>query len=157
VAFPVDKTDKSLVAVDGNLLLQMFPHHIRLNEDQRLTRTKGAQDAYRVGQIHNLQVGFVSQSVHLRPEYRHTAAYLDKAHLGAKLARFCVFNQEKLLRFVEVGNVPVVVDSTSEITRASTETRTAADKTYLYGTPVQSRIADVEGWNFVSREQSEPD
>jgi hypothetical protein len=55
------------------------------------------------------------------------------------------FNEQQLLGLVEVGNMPLMIDTTSKVTRASSITRAAADKTQLDMATMDKCRTNVEG------------
>ena len=123
----IHQIDKGLRSVRGYLLLKMHFHHIRLHNCDQAVEFLCQRGAYCRLEVHNLQVRLVSQRSDFRPEHRHTTTNLDKAKLGCETIlvyrwRALWFNKEQLLSFVEVGNVSFLVDTTTEVAGASTET-----------------------------------
>jgi hypothetical protein len=57
----------------------------------------------------------------------------------------CGFHEENLLRFIEVGNMPFLVNTTTEVTSSSTESRPATDEANMNVSAMQECFPAVEG------------
>ena len=90
------------------------------------------RDNYRVWQIHDLEVWFVTQIVDFSPENWDATTNLDKAQCRGSLVWIGLgWDSGNLLRLVEIGNVAVMVDTTPEVPRSGPETGTSTDEVQL--------------------------
>jgi hypothetical protein len=132
----------------------MCPHHIGLPQHyQPGKNSQRSPRSHRILQIHNLQIRFVPQCANLSPKQWHAPSNLYKAKLGCVLIKRPLgdrigfpLDKNKLLRLIEIGDVPFVVDSASEVARASAEARAAADEAEMHMATVDEGWADVEGY-----------
>jgi hypothetical protein len=80
-----------------------------------------------------LQIRLIPQRIDLSPEDWHASSDLNKAHLGAEIIkdtltrRLLIFDKHQLLRFVEICNVALVIEASSEITSTCAMARPPAD------------------------------
>lgn len=106
--------------------------------------------SHRIGQFHDLQVWFIAQSIDFSPVYRHTSSSLNKTESRSSCG-LRVFDEDHLFRFVEVGNVTLLVHTTSEVTGSSSVSRTTTDQAQLHALVVDDTFSEVDCcWRYQS-------
>lgn len=122
----VDQVDQSLFTIRVDHFFEMQTCSIRLRTIRQQKSDVVKTLTYRIRQLHHLQVRNVAQSIDLSPVHRHTSSSLNITESRSSSGLW-VFNEDHLLRFVEVGHMALLVDTTAEITGSSSVSRSATD------------------------------
>jgi hypothetical protein len=80
--------------------------------------------------FHDLQIGFVTQGIDFCPVNGYTSTRLDVAEQvgGLLFLRVRFVNEDHLFSLIEVGDIPVLIYTTTEISCSGPVSGTAADK-----------------------------
>jgi hypothetical protein len=106
------------------------------------------RDTNGVFQIHNQQIWLVSQIVDLRPEKRDASAYLyetEPSYVSTRTPSW-LLNEKDLLRFIEVGDIAVMVYTATKEPGTSPEAATAANEGQLHPSPLHNSGFDFKGF-----------
>lgn len=108
--------------------------------------------SHRVLQVHDLHIWLVSQGIDLTPEHRNAASDLHKAHFGVEIIENAFSRRlaykHQLFGFIEVGNMPFVINAPPKIASPRTEARTPTNQADLDVMAVQESWAYVERFVF---------
>lgn len=120
-----------------------------------LSLTNKETTTHRLVQLHELHIRLVPQSVDFSPKHRNASSNLNEAHLDFTFVGAAVglrsINKENLFRFVEVGHIPVVINTTSEISGSCTVSTSSTDKAELQVVAIEPSWSNVECYNSGSR------